>query len=478
MATPEGPSSAIDASSVLEMLKLAETRVWARYESSARLACFVGILCAPFSLAALFWTSPEDYPFLSSMLWVPAVICGCILLVNSLWREDRFARLLFGAGIAVRLAAAGAFVWIGFYVYHTVVDSFHYWTVGYERAAEFSALGWAAFPPPYSSTNLIPNVCGVIMLVTGNALPTLCVIFAFAALWGGYFFYRAFCLAFPQGNRGLYGLLVVLLPSILYWSSAPGKDALAQLFIGISAYGFAKVVKQVDLSAILTSIVGIAGIGVVRPHVGGLLATSMLVPFAFGKIKGGWMSTSAKILLLPLLAAATVYMVSEAGSFVRMESLDFESAQHNVDLISKVNQLGGSSIEAGESLPRRVAEAPFLIFRPFPWEANNLMAALSSIEGIALFVLAYRARWDLWNLARRWREAYVGFLLLFSLQFCVIFSAASGNLGSLARERVMLLPLVLMLFCARLPAREMVAEPLARRDSWFRTQLPLPRLGR
>lgn len=476
--TTEGPLSALDASSVLEMLKLAETRVRARYESSARLACFVGILCAPLSLAALFWTSPEDYPFLSSMLWVPAVICCCILLVNSLWRKDRFARLLFGAGIAIRLAAAGAFVWIGFFVYDTVVDAFHYWTVGYQRTAEFSALGWAAFPPPYSSTNLIPNICGIIMLVTGNALPTLFVIFALAALWGGYFFYRAFCLAFPQGNRGLYGLLVVLLPSILYWSSAIGKDALTQLFIGISAYGFAKLVRRVDFSAILISIVGIAGIGAVRPHVGGLLATSMLVPFALGKIKGGWVNTSAKFLLLPVLVAGTVYMVSEAGSFVGMERLDFQSAQNNIDLQSKDNQSGGSSINPGVSLPRRIAEAPFLIFRPFPWEANSMMAALSALEGIVLFILAYRARWDLWDLARRWREAYVGFLLLFSLEFCVIFSAASGNLGSLAREKVMLLPLALMFFCARPPTREMVADPLARRDSRFRTRLPFPELGR
>jgi hypothetical protein len=253
---------------------------------------------------------------------------------------------------------------------------------------------------------------------------------------------------------------------------------LTQLFIGISAYGFAKLVRRVDFSAILTSVVGIAGIGAVRPHVGGLLATSMLVPFALGKIKGGWVNTSAKFLLLPVLVVGTVYMVSEAGSFVGMERLDFQSAQNNIDLESKDNQSGGSSINPGESLPRRIAEAPFLIFRPFPWEANSMMAALSALEGIALFILAYRARWDLWDLARRWREAYVGFLLLFSLEFCVIFSAASGNLGSLAREKIMLLPLALMFFCARPPAREMVADPLARRDSRFRTQLPFPGLGR
>ena len=360
-----------------QIARLLEARAWARYTNIARLAGFAGVLGAPFSLWALFWTSPRDYPFLSSMFWVPVVIYVCVLMFSRTWRRDRFVKLLFGSGIAARLAGAGAFVWTGFYTFHSVVDGFHYWTIGYQRMDQFSALGWAAFPPPYTSTNLMINLCGIIMLVTGNALPTLSVIFAFAALWGGYFFYRAFCIVFPDGNRGLYGLLVVLLPSILFWSSAIGKDALAQLFIGISAYGFAKVVTQLKSSAILIAIIGLAGTAIVRPHVGALLAVSMLVPFAMGRMKGGWMSVSAKILLVPLLAAGTLYMVKQAEEFVGMRSADFATVRETFDRESRNNRYGGSSVTAGESLSTRLAGAPLLIFRPFPWEANSAMASRS-----------------------------------------------------------------------------------------------------
>src|ERR1039458_10262426 len=131
--------------------QLTEMRAWTKYYSIARLMAFAGVLCSPFSLWALFYSSPKDYPFLTSMLFVPLLTYGCVLLFSRVWRGDRFVKLLFGGGIAVRVAAAGAYVWAGFYLYS--VDAFHYYWIGLERAAQFSAVGWAAFPPPYTSSN-------------------------------------------------------------------------------------------------------------------------------------------------------------------------------------------------------------------------------------------------------------------------------------------------------------------------------------
>jgi hypothetical protein len=314
--------------------------------------------------------------------------------------------------------------------------------------------------------------------VTGNALPTLFVIFSLAALWGGYFFYRAFCVAFPQGNRGLYGLLVVLLPSILYWSSAIGKDALEQLFIGISAYGFARVVRRLDFWAILIAAVGIAGASALRPHVGAILAISMLLPFALGRTKGGWMTVTAKIFLLPVLVSCTFFLVKQAQSFVGAESADLQSGIHVLEERNIDTQYGDSTFNQGGSLIKRIVQGPFLPFRPFPWEIHNSMSAVAAVEGLGLFFLLWRKRRECWALIRKWREPYIGFILAFALQFSVIFAAVTSNFGLLVRQRIMLVPIVVMLFCARLPAREVVAAPFARRNSWFRTRLPLPQLGR
>jgi hypothetical protein len=462
-----------------DVTQLQEMRAWARYFNIAKLAAFVGILCAPFALWGLFWTSPRDYPFLSSMLFVPLVIYGCVTLSSRVWRRDRFIKLLFGAGIAVRLAATGAYVWLGFFVYNVAVDAFHYWTIGLTLANEFSGIGWAAFQPPWSSTNLICNICGIITLATGNAMPTLFVIFALAALWGGYFFYRAFCIAFPEGNRGLYGVLVVLTPSIVYWSSAIGKDALAQLFIGISAYGFARAVRRMSARAIMICAIGIAGATASRPHVGAMLAIGMLLPFTLGRTRGGWVTVSAKVVLVPILVASTYLTVRQAQSFVGVESTDFRSSVDRLREQSQSTQTGGSTYNEGESLPRRVIQGPFLAFRPFLWEAHSAMAGVAALEGLALLVFAWCKRMDFWALVRRWRDPYVLFILVYSLEFAVIFAAATSNFGILVRQRIMMVPVFLMLFCAKLPASRAVAGLApAYRKFGFRGRLPAPQLGR
>jgi len=375
----------------------------------------------------------------------------------------------------MRIVAAGVFVWTGFFLFDASVDAFHYWTKGLELANQYSFVGWDAFQPPFWSSNLLFNMCGIITLVTGNALPTLFVIFALAALWGGYFFYRAFCIAFPSGNRGLYGLLVVLSPSILYWSSAIGKDAMEQLFIGMSAYGFARATRRLDVRAIAICAIGATGAAAFRPHIGAVVAISMLVPFALGKTTGGWMHFSAKILLLPVLAGCTYLLVGQAQSFVGMET------RTGVDVLEETrrgNQYGGSAFNEGESLSVRMLQGPFLPFRPFPWEVHNLMSAAAALEGLGLFFWAWRMRHELLALTRKWREPYIGFILAFALQFTVIFASATSNFGILVRQRIMLLPLILMLCCANFPPRIKLGSASPQPASGLRSRIASARLGR
>lgn len=446
--------SALQSRTILNPAERAEFRNWLRYLAIARITAFVAILASPFAFWALFWTSPRDYPFLSSMFLLPLLIYGCVLLFSRVWRGDKFVRLLFGAGMAIRIAAAGAFVWMGFFVFNVSADAFHYWTMGLFRGQSFSGMGWKALPPPWTSTNLICNLCALFTVVMGNAMPTEFVLFAFAALWGGFFFYRAFCIAFPSGDRGLYGLLVVLLPSIVYWSSAIGKDALEQLFIGISAYGFARIVKQLNARAIVICLIGLVGAGMVRPHVGAMLAISMLVPFTVGRAHTSWLVTSAKILLAPVLAAGTYVMVSQAQQFVGVEGSDFKSNVARLKIQNQNTATGGSSFGEGESLSRRLVQSPFLPFRPFPWEVHNAVSAVAALEGLALLGFVWWKRHSVRAFVKHWREAYVLFVLIFFILFSVIFSAGTSNFGILVRERIMLLPIFFMMFCARLPQEQ------------------------
>ena len=198
-----------------------------------------------------------------------------------------------------------------------------------------------------------------------------------------------------------------------------------QLFIGISAYGFARIATKLDGRSILIVLVGVTGASAVRPHVGGLLAISMLLPFTFSSMKGGWMTISAKILLIPVLAGCTYLMARQAQSFVDPHSReDFGNAMEVLEREHTVTLGGGSDFNRRASLSTRIIESPFLLFRPFPWEVHNFMSAVSSVEGMGLAFLVFRKRREVWSGVRAWRQAYIGFILAFTLLFSIIFSAS------------------------------------------------------
>ncbi|MBV8808802.1 MAG: hypothetical protein JO033_09015 [Acidobacteriaceae bacterium] len=434
-------------------IKPFESAARRRYMLAARLVVLGCILSSPIWVWLLFFSAVQD-THAPSLIFVPLIVVTCVIGFMSQWRGKPHLKQLLGTGILARLVAASLYIWLGAFVYDYSVDAFHYWTVGMQRAQDFSAVGWSAFQPPFWSTNLINNICGFVMLATGNTLPGLFVLFSLAALWGGYFFYRAFSTAFPAGDPMLYGTLALLLPSNLFWSSAIGKDALAQLFIGLTAYGFARVSQRLGTLSIVTCALGIAGVLVVRPHIAAMLAVAVTLPFALGKARGGWMNVAAKIVLVPLLVAVSLWVVSQAGQFVGVETADSTSSIQTVNNLLKNTQIGGSTFNSGQSLLVRVAESPFLMFRPFPWEVKNAMAAVASLEAFLLLWFAWKRRRALLAALRQWRDPYVGFILTYAILFSIAFAAATSNFGILVRQRIMMVPLVLMLFCARLETAE------------------------
>ena len=424
-----------------------------RYTLLVRVVVLGGILSSPIWIWVLLFSAVQD-TYVPSLLFVPLIVVICVVGFMPLWRGKPQVKQLLGTAILARLVAASFYIGLGVFVYDYSVDAFHYWSVGMQRMQDFSAVGWSAFQPPFWSTNLINNICGLVMLATGNTLPGLFVLFSLAALWGGYFFYRAFCIAFPAGDSTLYGTLALLLPSNLFWSSAIGKDALAQLFIGVTTYGLAKVCQRLEPRSIVTCALGIAGVLVVRPHIAAMLAVAVTLPFAVGKSRGGLMHLAAKIVLVPILIALSLRLVSQAGQFVGVETVDSTSSIERVNRLIKSTQIGGSAFNSGESLPVRVAESPLLMFRPFPWEVNNAMAAIASLEALALLWFAWKRRRAMMAALHHWRKPYIGFILTYAILFSIAFAVATSNFGILVRERIMMVPLVLMLFCARLDVAE------------------------
>lgn len=425
-----------------------------RYALVIKVLAVLEILTCPFWLGILFFSSPKDYSYTSSLICVPLLAIVCAAAVGHVTQNDPYLRRLLLTGLVAHMAAASIFLWISFYIFGGAADAFHYWTVGLQLADDFGVQGWSAFHAPYWSTNLINNICGVSSLLIGDGLPTLFIGFALLSLWGGYFFYRAFTTAFPDGDRWLYGLLAVLTPSLVFWSSFVGKDSLIQLFIGLTCFGFAKLTRRPSPGAVFLCGGGLAGALLVRAHVAAMLGIGMTSSYVIGKPRGRG-DLVAKIVLIPVLAGGTYFLISQADSFLRIKGEGVGSAFAEADTVTKNSQFGGSSFNEGTPLSIRIAESPFLMFRPFPWELQNAMAYAASFEALGWLLLCWIRRREIWSALRHWRDPYVGFLLMYSAVFSVAFGGAISNFGILLRQRIMMVPLALMLLCAKpkLPVR-------------------------
>jgi len=305
-------------------------------------------------------------------------------------------------------------------------------------------------------------ICGALQILIGPAFPSMSVIFSMLSFWGEFFAYRAFCTAFPKGDRYILGILLFFLPSIVFWPSTIGKDALIMLFIGLCVYGFALVNHQPSSRAFFYLGLGLLGTMVVRPHIAAMLVISMTAPYLVANNRRGAAAALTKMIGFALLLGGTYFIALQARTFLQFD--DVNGGMTAIDNVNRSNHYGNAAIGQNESALARAISAPVLLFRPFIWEVHNIPSTLASIEGLLLLLFTWRRRRELLEMLRRWKiDSFAAFLLVYTVQFSIIFAGAMSNFGLLARQRVMLLPFALMLLTASLA-------------DWKRSPLPGPAL--
>ena len=410
----------------------------------------IGVLLsvsAPFWLYELFGIYDEELPvslFVSGSTVALILALDYVLILHCSRRHASLRRLM-AVGLLAKMAAAGLYITMVVRVYSYSADLSHYFYVAQGMATNYAQTGLLTIPTPLYGTEFPPFLMQCIFVVTGISLPIAMVIFASMSFWGAYFLYRAFCIGFPDATRfDIVAALAFLMPSCVFWTASIGKDAVVMLGAGIAAYGFARVHHRLGLSGYALLAAGLAIIMTVRPHMAGILAIAFIFPHVFGANRTGLSGLALKVVGIPALIALTGLLVTRAETYVEMR--DFSGGKAVVMQVARSNAEAGGSTYGG-SLASRLALAPFLLFRPFPFEVHNAQAAVASLEGLGLLVLFVRRRKVLYRTVSRLRSnPFAMFLALYTVEFTIIFAAATTNFGLLNRQRVMLLPFTLMLF--------------------------------
>ncbi|HWR57315.1 MAG TPA: hypothetical protein VN328_00380, partial [Thermodesulfovibrionales bacterium] len=276
------------------------------------------------------------------------------------------------------------------------------------------------------------------------------LLFAAFAFVGSVFFYRAFVLAFPDSTNTLYRIIIFFLPSILFWPSSLGKDALVFFGLGLIAYGLVLLMRKGSVRGLIWVSVGLAALLLVRPYTAGFLILAAGIANIFVPNRTSRGSLGLWLLSGCLLVVIGFFVVQQSADFLADSGLKEFSWQGLMDFYQSrkaSSTVGGSRTDLPlvSTLFGPLYAIVTVLFRPFVWEVHNPQALLASLESFLFIVLMFKRRRLLFSRIRNMpRDPLIAFLIIFSIVM-ILIQTTTGNLGIIARQRVQFLPFLLML---------------------------------
>jgi hypothetical protein len=395
-------------------------------------------VAAPLPLYWLF--NPEtDYTFAGVVLSIVFILAATVIAVFS--ARDRFEAAVFGTALYFKLVASGVYLKLCYTVYRES-DAMGYVNNAY-AIIEGGKFQWAL---PSWSTNAIFNLTAALFgFMTPSITLGFCV-FALIGFFGQMLLYRAFCIAAPNVERTKVAVMCFLFPSLVFWTSPIGKDAVVFFGLGLATFGAAKLFTG-HLS-IGTLVIGLLIVGIVRPHVASIYCVALAVTYLLFRRSTDLTAVIIKFVALPVLVMFAGWMTTQTQTVFRLDSIQ-GTIGRTEQIRSFTGAQGGSDFGYSDSLVFRLATSPALFFRPFPWEINNQFSALASAEGGAMLLLVWLRRHQALLLMRRWRAyPFIVLNIAFPILLMLSLSTVVNNLGTLVRQRAMAFPIFLVIVCA------------------------------
>jgi hypothetical protein len=299
----------------------------------------------------------------------------------------------------------------------------------------------------------------LVAVAPGGVLIGLFLVFGAVGAVGAYLFFRAFETVYPE-NRGRRFLAATLFlwPSIGFWSIFFGKDVWTFLFLGWATYSFAKTLKRSDPRAVVGLGISLALLFATRSHVGTTVTMGIMAAWLFRPLR--WSETVA--LLQPVYR--TVMLVFLAFVFLTVGyqviihyGVEALRAEMIAERLFRIHE-GFATTPGGAALPQVISEGTpgavlsslplgmvTFLFRPFLWEAHNILAMATALDSLFLLLLVV---WRVRHLAAAVRSAFSeAFMLYVVIAFLGTTAILSfeWNLGTMARHRTMVLPYLMML---------------------------------
>jgi hypothetical protein len=406
--------------------------------------CIGGLTYAVMFALAILQT---DTDLLGGLTIAPVLLACTVPIAFKLARADRDPMLvgIIMAGVVAKFLGSLARYYVAFLVYGNS-DSLQYHQAAQILAPDFRR---GIFNPglgPISGTVFIKVFTGIVYAAFGTSPVTGFFVFAWLGFLGLLLLARAFRIAVPQGDSRRYLILVLFLPSLVYWPSAIGKEAWMMLTIGLCAHGIACLLRGRS-AGVITLGLGLVGTVLVRPHIGLILFVGFVLAMLVRRAPARtYAAPLFRLLGLGVLIVVGLVLVSQTASFLNEPSLTAEAVSNTLSRNqTQTNEDGSRFSPVVVSNPVDMVPAfVTILYRPFPFEATNPQSLLAAMEGVVLLALSAMAWKRIRAIPRMMRDTpYVTFCVGYVLAFVFAFSSFS-NFGILARQRVQVLPFYLV----------------------------------
>ena len=325
------------------------------------------------------------------------------------------------------------FVSLLFFYHYASLDLYSYFG---ERTTlpDLSQLGFE-----YGTKNLIALVWMVNRLIP-DSFHAMNVTFALFSLIGVYCFWMASEQFLGFSSRPVFYLLM-LEPSLTFWTASLGKESVVTFAVGLYTYGVVAWWRTRRSRHLLQAAAGVVIASLIRTWMAGIMIGPLIV--LIYALQRGIVS---RIVTTIAIAAA----LNAALPFI-LESFYLQAAQDITEQVANISgrfNLGDSAgaafalngpLDLAKNAPSGMFSA---LFRPLPGDVMNAFGVLASVEDVVLlglFALAVKR-----SRLRDFKDPLVSWALAVVFLWALVYAfVSSQNFGTTVRYRVQILPIFL-----------------------------------
>ncbi len=304
----------------------------------------------------------------------------------------------------------------------------------------------------------VVRVAGALDILTFHTYSATTVLFAAISFSGLWALFTVFVRMYPDRHLG-FAIGVFFIPSVFFWGSGILKDTITIGALGWAVWGIYCIFfeKRYVLYASIVLAIAFITLFIVKIYIlMCFLPAAILWVFysRMNKVKNVLIKIMVAPVLLGLSGVVGYYAVIKVGEDdPRYDVTQMgNTAKITAEWIHYVSELeGGSSYTLGDfdfsttGIIKKFPRAVWVtLYRPYVWEAHNIVMLLSAVESFALLIFTLYVLYKV-GVYRSFQlitsQPILTFCFLFSIVFAFAVGISSYNFGTLVRYKIPLYPL-------------------------------------